>query len=273
MQQRQTPLVPIDLDLRDFRWMKLDLIALFNSDFNSTADDTAWRAGVTLWGKAWHQIPAGSLPDDDARLCNLAGLGRDMKTWKRVKEEALHGFVLCTDGRLYHKFLCGMAVEAAEERDRYARRRTADRERKAARISSGIPPDEHETGPPVPPENPIVPPENDAIPAEFHPENPIEGAERSGATEEPRSKNLRSGSPPRAVARPGLPTRAADISAEERRERWRSKMIAEAQTTMKPKDFGTFMSGMLEDPAPPWVKDELERLDRQVKRRSANGAG
>ena len=172
------PLVPLDLDLRDFRWMKLDLIALFNSDFNSTADDTAWRAGVTLWGKAWHQVPAGSLPDDDARLCNLAGLGRDTKTWKRVREEAMHGFVRCADGRLYHRFLCAMAVEAAEERDRYARRRQADRERKATRISAGIPPDERETGPPIPAENGDIPAEKSQFPAEFHPENLIEGAKR-----------------------------------------------------------------------------------------------
>lgn len=172
------PIVPLDLDLRDFRWMKLDLIALFNSDFNSTADDTAWRAGVTLWGKAWHQVPAGSLPDDDARLCNLAGLGRDMKTWRRVKHEALHGFDRCSDGRLYHRFLCGMAVEAADERDRYARRREADRTRKTARLSVGIPPDERDTEPPIPQENPEIPAEKTAIPAEFHPENPIEGAKR-----------------------------------------------------------------------------------------------
>jgi hypothetical protein len=40
------PLTPPDLDLRDFRWMKLDLAALFNSDFNTTVDDAARRAGV-----------------------------------------------------------------------------------------------------------------------------------------------------------------------------------------------------------------------------------
>lgn len=168
MTETPDPLVPRDLDLRDFRWMKLDLIALFNSDFNATPDDTAWRAGVTLWGKAWHQVPSGSLPNDDGKLCNLAGLGRDLKTWRRVRDQALHGFIVCSDGRLYHDFLCRRAMEAAAERERYSKRRAADRERKAAGNSAGIPPENPEPPPEPPPENP-------EIPAEILPENLIEG--------------------------------------------------------------------------------------------------
>jgi hypothetical protein len=51
------PPVPVDLDLRDFRWMKLDLTALFNSDFNATADDTAWRAGHDPMGEVMASGP------------------------------------------------------------------------------------------------------------------------------------------------------------------------------------------------------------------------
>jgi hypothetical protein len=138
------PFVPADLDLRDFRWMKLDLVALFNSDFNAIVNDTAWRAAVTLWGKAWHQVPAGSLPDDDARLCGLAGLGRDLRTWRKIKADALHGFVKCSDDRLYHRFLCGMAVEAAAEHAKSARRREQDRVRKSGGRSAGIPQEFHD---------------------------------------------------------------------------------------------------------------------------------
>lgn len=111
------PLVAPDLDLRDFRWMKLDLIALFNSEFNATPDDTAWRAGVTLWGKAWHQVPAGSLPDDDARLCELAGISS--RKWRRAREGALHGFIKCSDGRLYHPFVCKLALKAWKKKSRW----------------------------------------------------------------------------------------------------------------------------------------------------------
>jgi hypothetical protein len=146
---RPEPFVPADLDLRDFRWMKLDLMALFNSDFNATVDDTAWRAGVTLWGKAWHQVPACSLPNDDATLCSLAGLGRDTKTWKRIRPIAMRGWVECSDGRLYHAYLCKMATGAHEERQRKEHQKAADRARKARGnpydgppISDGIPPEQ-----------------------------------------------------------------------------------------------------------------------------------
>lgn len=137
MSELPEPPVPLTLDLRDFRWMKLDLVALFSSDFNSTTNDLAWRIGVTLWGKAWHQVPAGSLPDSDAMMCNLAGLGRDLKTWETVKSEALHGFYKCSDGRIYHAFLCKMALDAQQERERFERRKEADRARKSSGASAG----------------------------------------------------------------------------------------------------------------------------------------
>lgn len=75
---------------------------LFGSTFHARATDGEWRAGVTLWMKSWDQVPAGSLPTDDIDLCRLAELARDIKTWKKVKDGALRGWVLCTDGRLYH---------------------------------------------------------------------------------------------------------------------------------------------------------------------------
>lgn len=126
------PPVPADLDIRRLWWMRLDIGALLNSDFNiMTSNDTAWRCGMTLYMRAWHQVPAGSLPADDRALCHLAGLGRDLRTWRRVKAEALHGFVLCNDGRLYHTFLCKLALESHEEALRNEARRQRDRDRKA----------------------------------------------------------------------------------------------------------------------------------------------
>ena len=169
------PLTPSNCDLRDFRWMKLDIVALFNSDFNMTADDTAWRAGVTLWGRAWHQVPAGSLPNDELTLCNLAGFGRDMKTWRRIRNIALRGFILCTDGRLYHTFLCPMAKEAHEEKCRFEKRRAADRERKRA----GVPSEADTTSAGIPPEAPLeeaAP--SDGIPAENAVDVEVEGEQK-----------------------------------------------------------------------------------------------
>jgi len=119
-----SPLVPADVDLRGLEWMPLYGNRLFGSDFDAHVGDTAFRAALQLWWAAWNQTPAASLPDDDVALCRLAGLGRDGRTWRRIKSAALRGFILCSDGRLYHRALSVWAVEAGDRRRR-------DRERKA----------------------------------------------------------------------------------------------------------------------------------------------
>jgi hypothetical protein len=106
------PLTPADCDLRDFAYMQLDVVRLFGSEFHALASDSAWRAGVTLWLKSWHQVPAGSLPEDEAQLARLAELGRDTKAWRKIKDQALRGWQRCSDGRLYHRVVSEKALEA-----------------------------------------------------------------------------------------------------------------------------------------------------------------
>jgi hypothetical protein len=106
------PLVPAYVDLRSFDDMPLDVRALRDSETAHLISDAAFRAAVLLWGASWHQIPAASLPDDDRQLAYLAGYGRDMRGWKRVKTEALRGFQKCSDGRLYHPFIAKKALKS-----------------------------------------------------------------------------------------------------------------------------------------------------------------
>ena len=106
-----SPLVPPEVDLRDFPFMPVDIVRLFNSEFHAQADDAAWRAGFTLWLKSYHQVPAASIPDDDVALARLAELGRDVKGWKRIRTMALRGWVKCSDGRLYHPVVAEKALE------------------------------------------------------------------------------------------------------------------------------------------------------------------
>ena len=96
------PPVPAEADLRDFPFTPIYRARLFGSAFHARATDAEWRAGFTLWLKSQDQVPAGSLPDDDIELCRLAELGRDMRTWKKLRAGALHGWAKCSDGRLYH---------------------------------------------------------------------------------------------------------------------------------------------------------------------------
>lgn len=113
----RTPLTPADCDLRGMEWMPLFGARLFSSDFDAKANDAEFRVAVHLWWACWQQVPAGSLPDDDYILCRLAGLGRDMKSWKKLRAgNALYGFVLCSDGRLYHRVQAKQAIEAWERR-------------------------------------------------------------------------------------------------------------------------------------------------------------
>lgn len=111
MTDRQ-PLTPPECDLRDFRSMMIDIPRLRGSEFDATPDDAAWRAGLNLWMTAFHSVPAAALDDNEGSLCKAAGLGRDLKTWRKVRVAAMRGFVLCTDGRWYHETVAEVALEA-----------------------------------------------------------------------------------------------------------------------------------------------------------------
>ena len=124
------PMTPPDCDLRGLEYMPLLGQRLFGSEFDAMASDSEWRAGLTLWWAAWTQCPAASLPDDDVALCRLADLGRDLKTWKKLRERALHGFVKCSDGRLYHPTLAKQALVAWDKRVKERERKAQWREKK-----------------------------------------------------------------------------------------------------------------------------------------------
>lgn len=129
------PLVPAEVDLRDFRFMPVEIARLFNSSFHAYATDAEWRAGVTLWLKSWHQVPAASLPSDDVALCRLAELGRDLAAWESIKAGALRGWQEGDDGRLYHPVVAEKALEAWSGRQGYRERTAkarAERERRRA---------------------------------------------------------------------------------------------------------------------------------------------
>lgn len=110
------PLTQIDCDLRNFPFMPLDVVRLRDSDLAALESPEACWAAVLLWCASWHQIPAASLPNDDRVLANLAGFGRVVKEWAKVKEGALRGWTLCSDGRLYHPVISEKALDAMESK-------------------------------------------------------------------------------------------------------------------------------------------------------------
>lgn len=115
--QLPDPLVPAEVDLRGLEYMPLLGARLFSSDFALNASDAEFRRGLQLWWAAWNQVPAGSLPDSDRAQAKLAGFEDETSpNWRKVRKQALDGFIKCSDGRLYHPVLARQALIAWEKR-------------------------------------------------------------------------------------------------------------------------------------------------------------
>jgi hypothetical protein len=131
-------MTPAECDLRGLPYMPVDTIRLFDSDFYAMANGDEFKAGFTLWGKAFMQVPAGSLPNDDRVLAHLSGAGAN---WCNVKEMALHGWVKCSDNRLYHKTVAEKVKDAWDARlSSRARTEAARAARHPAKVTNGATP-------------------------------------------------------------------------------------------------------------------------------------
>ena len=103
------PLTPPTADLRQFAWMPLDLNRLFKSDTWLLSSGEELKCALKLWGEAWMQVPAGSLPNNERILAALAGAGR---RWQRVRNLVMRGWVLCRDNRWYHPVVAEKVVHS-----------------------------------------------------------------------------------------------------------------------------------------------------------------
>ena len=112
MNDLREPLTPPGCNLQDFAFMPLDVRRLLTSEtwVLGTGDEKA--AAMCLWLESWHQVPAGSLPDNPRMLAHLAQCSR----WDKVKQHVLRGWVRCRDGRLYHPVVAEKALEAWVEK-------------------------------------------------------------------------------------------------------------------------------------------------------------
>lgn len=126
MSELPAPLTPADADLRGLPFMPLDVIRLTDSDLFALSTGDEFKAAITLWCKAWLQVPAGSLPSDDRILAHLSGAG---PRWRKVKAIALRGFIECSDGRLYHRVIAEKAADAWERRGEWQEKQNNKTER------------------------------------------------------------------------------------------------------------------------------------------------
>lgn len=137
-QNPQAPLVPPDVDLRGMEYMPLKGDVLFKSTTWLKGSHEARCAALRLWWHSFaHEVPASSLPDDDFLLAQHAGYGEVVKAWLKIKPQAMRGWILCSDGRWYHKIVAGLALEAWEGRLKNREKIRKWREKKAARDTDG----------------------------------------------------------------------------------------------------------------------------------------
>jgi hypothetical protein len=120
--------------------MLLDVAAFLKSDFAAHPNAEVFRYGIFAWCVAFHEVPAGSLPDDNATIARLTGLGRDPGAANRFaalrEQGALHGFVKCSDGRLYHPVVAEKARSAWGSKDKQRAKTAAARAALAAKLAA-----------------------------------------------------------------------------------------------------------------------------------------
>ncbi|MDR3100769.1 MAG: YdaU family protein [Paraburkholderia sp.] len=209
------PLTPPDCDLRKFREMPIDVPRLLGSDLvHDESPEACWSA-MLLWCVSWHEVPAGSLPDNDEWLAKRAGYwhkGKLDPTWHEVRGGALHGWIQCSDGRRYHPVVAEKVNNSWRSMHKHAHGKLSERIRKRnqTRVEKGLLPLE------IPELEPWIemgrPLERDLFPSEFSspsggkhkpsagtkgssagsdgffhgdsagipPENPLNGTERNG---------------------------------------------------------------------------------------------
>lgn len=127
MEKLPPPLVPTNIDCTDLDGFYLNVERLMSSELIALSCREAIGAALLLWCRAWKQIPASSLPDDDR--VNAAFCGLPLQRFRKLKEEIMRGFVKCSDGRLYHKTLAPLAVSAFARKTEFKAKRERDAKR------------------------------------------------------------------------------------------------------------------------------------------------
>lgn len=128
--------------LSNHEWIPLYINRLMASDFvaHAIADGRRGDIGTALllWVGSFKEDPAGTLPDDDVRLAQIAGFGPDVAGWRAVRPGALYGFVPVEISgaapgrkrRLAHPVIAEIA------HDMHRRKKGRDQAREASRLSS-----------------------------------------------------------------------------------------------------------------------------------------
>jgi hypothetical protein len=94
---------------------------------------------VYLWIESWMQVPAGSLPDNDAVIA--ARIGMPLPEFEASKDILMRGWWKASDGRLYHPVVTEQVNGMIERKGRKAANQAAYRQRKEelAKVTGHLP--------------------------------------------------------------------------------------------------------------------------------------
>lgn len=121
-------------------WVEFHVHRFLGSSFvahalrNKRREDIA--TAIFLWSECYRQDPAGTLPDDDVELAQLARYGTDVEAWLLVRDSVLHGWEPCLieteqgdhrAGRLGHPFIAAICERGVKRRAGRAAGREAAR--------------------------------------------------------------------------------------------------------------------------------------------------
>lgn len=121
------PPIPADIDVRNLDEFMLNVERFMASELVAISSHEAIAAALFLWCRAWKQVPAASLPDDDRVIAAFARLSPTR--FKKLRNQIMRGFVKCSDGRWYHTVLAETALAAFRYKQSFQRKREQDAER------------------------------------------------------------------------------------------------------------------------------------------------
>lgn len=206
--QLPPPPVPADADLTAFKFMPLEVQRLRRSKawlICKRKPELAFYM-LNLWTASWHELPAGSLEDDEDVLADAAMCSPEK--WAKVRRDVMRGWVKHSDGRLYHPVVAEKVMDSWHGRVMDRWRKECDRLRKEnkKRADKNLPPIDLPTEPPkISAEHPSESQRNgDGIPAE--------SALKGEGREREREEKGREESCPLAAASTDDPPR--DLSAD-----------------------------------------------------------
>ena len=125
------PPVPTDLDLSGTPSIMVDIARMMKSRtwLRFKRRPELILPTLSLYFRAFHETPAGSVEDDDDVLFDAAGCPVN---WPNLKPTVMAGWTLCGDGRWYHAVVVEKALERHAGVIAYAFKLAEDRRRQAA---------------------------------------------------------------------------------------------------------------------------------------------